>query len=82
MNQTYSETVGRFNEWGVNALVVQESFVYLEKIQSTPGAEGGREAPNNGNAEPCVWEKGGCTILDNIDFLAIYYSYISIKNSI
>ena len=27
-------------------------------------------------------EKGRCTILDDIDFLAIYYSYISIKNSI
>ena len=44
MNETYSETVRTFNEWGVNALVAQESCVYLEKSQSTPGAEGGREA--------------------------------------
>ena len=44
MNQTYSEIAGTFSEWGVNALVTQESFVYLEKSQSTPGAEGGREA--------------------------------------
>ena len=43
MNETYSENVGTFNEWGVNALVTHESFVYLEKRQSTPGAEGGRE---------------------------------------
>ena len=27
-------------------------------------------------------KKVGATILDNIDFLAIYYSYIRIKNSI
>ena len=44
MNQTYSETVGTFNEWGVNPLVTQKSFVYLEKGQSPPGTEGGREA--------------------------------------
>ena len=67
LNQIYSETFGTFNEWGVNALVTQESFVYLERSQSTPGAGGGGV---------------GCTILDNIDFLAIYYSHISIKKSI
>ena len=44
MNQTYSETVGTFIESGVNVLVTQESFVYVEKSQSTPGAEGRREA--------------------------------------
>ena len=44
LNQTYSETVSTFNEWGVNALMTQESFLYLEKSQSISGAEGGREA--------------------------------------
>ena len=44
LNQTYSEIVGTFNEWGVNALMTQESFLYLEKSQSISGAEGGREA--------------------------------------
>ena len=43
LNQTYSETAGTFSEWAVSALVTQESFVYLEKSQSTPGAEGGVE---------------------------------------
>ena len=60
-----NQTVDTFNEWGVNALVTQESFAYLKKNQSTPRAEG-----------------VGCTILDNIDFLTIHYSYISIKKSI
>ena len=44
LNQTYSATVGTFNEWGVKALLTQESFVYLEKSQNTPRVEGGREA--------------------------------------
>ena len=44
LNQTYSEKLGTFNECGVNALMTQENFVYLEKSRSTPGAEGGREA--------------------------------------
>ena len=44
MNQSYSETVGTLNEWGANALVIQESFAHLEKSQSTPGVEGGTEA--------------------------------------
>ena len=39
-----SPCFGVFNEWDANALVTQESFVYLEKSQSTPGAEGGRKA--------------------------------------
>ena len=44
LNQVYSEIVGTFNEWGVSARVTQESFAYLEKSQSTPEAEWGREA--------------------------------------
>ena len=82
--QTYSATVGTFNEWGVSALVEKESFVCLEKSQSTPGAEWGREASLQITQmlNLVSGEKGRCTILDDIDFLAIYYSYISIKNSI
>ena len=36
--------MGIFNEWDDNALATRESFAYLEKSQSTPGADGGREA--------------------------------------
>ena len=43
-NETYSETIGTFSEWDVKVLLTQESFVHLEKSQSTPGAEGGRVA--------------------------------------
>ena len=44
LNETYSETVGTLSEWDVKVLLTQEGFLHLEKIQSTPGAEGGRVA--------------------------------------
>ena len=44
LNETYSETVGTFSERDVKVLLTQESFVHLEKSQSTPGAEEGRVA--------------------------------------
>ena len=41
-NETYFETISKFSEWDVNVLLTQESFVHLEKSQSTPEAEGRR----------------------------------------
>ena len=36
LNETYSDTIGTLDEWGVQVLLTQESFVQLEKSQSAP----------------------------------------------
>ena len=41
LNETYSETIGTFNERDTKVLLTQESFVHLKKNQSTSGAEAG-----------------------------------------
>ena len=61
LNETYSETIGTFSERDVKVLLTQESFVHLEKNQSTPGAEGGRVASlqMTQRLNPVIWEKLG-----------------------